>query len=210
MSTDRVTEPEATGPEATEPQTTELQTTELQTTELQTTEFEAADGPAAQPESPSADPSQLAAPAPAAAQSHPDQLTQPLLPQQGQLLFPEQGQQPEYATGAQPTYSSSPQQPYAAGAQPHQGYAAAQQPQGSQQPQGTAATAHQAARKPSPRTSPIVWGALILVFCAFVAVSTAGGSIDPVVWLIATIIGLGSILLIVGIAVLVRSSRERR
>lgn len=209
MSTDRVTEPEATGPEATEPQTTDFEAAEPAdaAAEGQATAAEgaaatgaapaegvAADGPTAQPESPSADPSQLPAPPPAAAaaaQSHPDPLTQPLLPQQGQPLFPEQGQQPAYATGAQP----------------HQGYAAAQQPQ---QPQGTAATAHQAARKPSPRTSPIVWGALILVFCAFVAVSTAGGSIDPVVWLIATIIGLGSILLIVGIAVLVRSSRERR
>lgn len=60
------------------------------------------------------------------------------------------------------------------------------------------------------RTSPIVWGALILVFCAYVAVRTMGVAVDPTAWLITTITGLGALLLIVGIAVLVRGQRERR
>ena len=64
--------------------------------------------------------------------------------------------------------------------------------------------------KPRPRTSPIVFGALILVFCAYVAVRAAGGSIDPIAWLITTILGLGALLLLVGVAVLVRGSRDRR
>lgn len=72
------------------------------------------------------------------------------------------------------------------------------------------AGASPALRKPRPRTSPIVWGSLILMFCAYVAVRTAGGSIDPTAWLITTILGLGTLLLGVGIAVLVRSSRDKR
>lgn len=64
-------------------------------------------------------------------------------------------------------------------------------------------------RKPRPRTSPIVWGALILVFCAYVAVRAAGGSIDLTAWLITTILGLGALLLVVGVAVLVRTSRDK-
>ncbi|MGO2140931.1 MAG: hypothetical protein ACTH30_11015 [Leucobacter sp.] len=65
-------------------------------------------------------------------------------------------------------------------------------------------------KRPRPRTSPIVWGALILVFCAYVAVRAAGGSIDVTAWLITTILGLGALLLVVGVAVLVRSSGDRR
>ncbi|GAA2822811.1 hypothetical protein FB468_1663 [Leucobacter komagatae] len=67
-----------------------------------------------------------------------------------------------------------------------------------------------AQKRPRPRTSPIVWGALILVFCAYVAVRAAGGSIDVTAWLITTILGLGALLLVVGVAVLVRSSGDRR
>lgn len=60
-----------------------------------------------------------------------------------------------------------------------------------------------------PRSGPIVAGTLLLVLCAYVAVRTAGGSIDATTWIIATIIGLGALLLIVGIAVLVRTPRKR-
>ncbi len=64
--------------------------------------------------------------------------------------------------------------------------------------------------KPTPRTSPIVWGSLILVFCAYVFVRTEGWSVDTTTWLITTIIGLGALLLVVGIAVLLRNTRQNR
>ncbi|MFF8817210.1 hypothetical protein ACF07D_04320 [Leucobacter sp. NPDC015123] len=76
-------------------------------------------------------------------------------------------------------------------------------------PAAAPAPVQTAARKPRPRTSPIVWGALILVFCAYVAVRAAGGSIDVTTWLITTILGLGTLLLVVGVAVLVRTSRDK-
>lgn len=61
-----------------------------------------------------------------------------------------------------------------------------------------------------PRTSPIVWGSLILVFCAYLVVREAGGRIDPTVWLISCVLGLGVLLLTVGVVVLVRSPRQRQ
>ena len=76
-------------------------------------------------------------------------------------------------------------------------------------PAGSPLPAQPRGRKPRPRTTPIVWGSLILVFCAYVAVRAAGGAIDPATWIITTILGLGALLLVVGIAVLVRSQRER-
>lgn len=65
-------------------------------------------------------------------------------------------------------------------------------------------------RKLRPRSGPIVWGALILVFCAYVAARTVGFSVDTTVWVITSIIGIGALLLLVGIAVLIRSARDRR
>lgn len=60
-----------------------------------------------------------------------------------------------------------------------------------------------------PRTGPIVWGALILAFCAYVAQRTiAPGAVDTSAWLIVGVIGLGLLLLIVGVIVLVRSDRR--
>ena len=56
-----------------------------------------------------------------------------------------------------------------------------------------------------PRSGPIVWGALILVFCAYVAQLTLGGGVDTTAWLIGTVIGLGVLLLVVGGAVLFRN-----
>ena len=64
--------------------------------------------------------------------------------------------------------------------------------------------------KPTPRTSPIVWGSLILVFCAYVFVRAEGWSVDTTTWIIMTIIGIGALLLVVGLAVLLRNSRERQ
>ncbi|WP_053354122.1 hypothetical protein [Leucobacter musarum] len=66
-------------------------------------------------------------------------------------------------------------------------------------------------RSPGPRTGPIVWGALILVFCGYIAQQVFGlGGMDPTVWITATVIGLGVLLLGVGVAVLVRNRRLDR
>lgn len=62
----------------------------------------------------------------------------------------------------------------------------------------------------SPRSGPIVAGTLVLVFCAYVVVQTLGGRVDATTWIIGTILGLGALLLLVGIAVLTRGSRDRR
>lgn len=62
-----------------------------------------------------------------------------------------------------------------------------------------------------PRTGPIVWGSLMLLFCAYVVQQTiAPGSIDALTWAIASVIGLGVLLLLVGLAVIVRSARGPR
>ena len=62
-----------------------------------------------------------------------------------------------------------------------------------------------------PRTSPIVWGALILAFCAFVAqLRFSGSTLDANTWLILTTIGLGVLLLVVGAVVLIRNRSPRR
>ena len=64
--------------------------------------------------------------------------------------------------------------------------------------------------RPRPRTGPIVWGALVLAFCAYVATSIANnGAVDTRSWIITTVIGLGVLLLGVGVAVLFRSGRRR-
>src|SRR5690606_346219 len=58
------------------------------------------------------------------------------------------------------------------------------------------------ALKPGPRTGPIVWGALVLAFCGYIAQRVFGsGAADTAWWIAATVVGLGVILLIVGIAV---------
>ncbi|PRI10561.1 hypothetical protein [Leucobacter massiliensis] len=59
-----------------------------------------------------------------------------------------------------------------------------------------------------PRTSPIVWGALILAFCGYAAQRAfGGGELDTAWWITATVIGLGLLLLAVGGAVLLRNRR---
>ena len=60
-----------------------------------------------------------------------------------------------------------------------------------------------------PRTGPIVWGALVLAFCIYIAQrSFAPATVDTTAWLISGVIGLGVLLLIVGLVVLVRGSRR--
>lgn len=120
------------------------------------------------------------------------------------------------AQGAQPEPSAEGTQPYTGGqptAQPTEPFTASFTPAPeAQAPKAQTPAAPQPAARTSlrTRTSPIVWGALILVFCAYVAVRTMGVAVDPTAWLITTITGLGALLLIVGIAVLVRGQRERR
>lgn len=66
------------------------------------------------------------------------------------------------------------------------------------------------AEKTRPRTGPIVWGALFLVFCAYVVQrELAPASVDTAVWIAFTVIGLGVLLLAVGIAVVIRSANSR-
>lgn len=106
-------------------------------------------------------------------------------------------EQPSVEPAPQPTVQATAQQ------------ATAQQAT-AQQPTARQPAAQQGPQKARPRTSPIVWGALILVFCAYVSVQALGGSVDPTAWLITTMLGLGLLLLGVGVAVLVRGSRDRR
>ena len=60
-----------------------------------------------------------------------------------------------------------------------------------------------------PRSSPIVWGALILAFCGYVVQRTlAPGNLDTTTWITTVTIGLGVLLLGVGAAVLIRNQRR--
>lgn len=64
-------------------------------------------------------------------------------------------------------------------------------------------------RKPAPRTGPIVWGALVLAFCGYIAQRMLGtDGFDAATWIAATTIGLGVLLLGVGAAVLIRNRRR--
>lgn len=75
----------------------------------------------------------------------------------------------------------------------------------------SSARADAPARRSGPRTGPIVWGALILAFCAYVAQRTFGsGPLDTTAWVIVTVLGLGVLLLGVGFAVILRNRSGRR
>lgn len=67
-------------------------------------------------------------------------------------------------------------------------------------------------RGPRPvRSGPIVWGALVLVACAFVAQQVlAPGTLDATAWVTAIVLGLGVLLLVAGIAAVVKQSRRDR
>lgn len=65
------------------------------------------------------------------------------------------------------------------------------------------------ARPVGPRTSPIIWGTLILVFCGYIAQRTFGGvRADDSLWIIGTVMGLGLLLLGVGLTVILRNRRR--
>lgn len=58
-----------------------------------------------------------------------------------------------------------------------------------------------------PRSGPIVWGGLLLAFCAWIAGRTfAPDHFDTQLWLIAVAIGLGVLLLGVGVFIALRGS----
>lgn len=60
-----------------------------------------------------------------------------------------------------------------------------------------------------PRSGPIVWGVIVLAFCVYTAFQAISpGSIDGTTFVIAATIALGLLLLAVGAAVIVRSSRR--
>lgn len=84
------------------------------------------------------------------------------------------------------------------------------EPQTQPQPQPAVHHSRVAPVKSGPRTGSIVWGALVLVFCTYVASVQLGNTIDPATWIIATFIGLGVLLLAVGGAIVVRNARDRR
>lgn len=76
-----------------------------------------------------------------------------------------------------------------------------------QQPQQAASP--KPASLPGPRTGPIIWGAMIIAFCGYVAQRVFGGpGPDGSWWLIASVLGLGVLLLGVGIAVILRNRRN--
>lgn len=67
-------------------------------------------------------------------------------------------------------------------------------------PHGSSPTRHA-----GPRVGPIVWGALILTFCGYITQRVfAGPGVDGSWWLIASIIGLGVLLLGIGLTVILR------
>lgn len=122
------------------------------------------------------------------------------------------------SAGATESSSATEPQPGAQfSAQPPTG---PQSPTGPQQPLGpppTGAPANeQASRRPArverrPQTGTIVWGVLMLAFCAYMAVQIlAPDSIDITTFVIAGTIGLGVILLAVGAIVVIRSNRNSR
>lgn len=64
----------------------------------------------------------------------------------------------------------------------------------------------QPAKHTGPRTGPIIWGVIILAFCGYVAQRRfGGGDIDGSWWIIATVIGLGVLLLGIGLTVVLRN-----
>ena len=82
------------------------------------------------------------------------------------------------------------------------------------QPQTPAMPPHAARssnERPRPRTSPIVWGAIVLAFCAFSAAQLiAPGALDGSAFVIATIIALGVLMLVVSIVVIARNAHRSK
>lgn len=70
-------------------------------------------------------------------------------------------------------------------------------------------TAPQPPAKSRPRSGPIVWGTLMLAFCAWVTQRTLFPDIVQTgLWIALTVLGLGALLLIVGVSVAMRGKRD--
>ena len=107
---------------------------------------------------------------------------------------------PEFPQSAPQEQPEQPEQPAQQAQQAHPAAAA---------PAPASAPAPAPRRKPAPRTGPIVWGALVLAFCGYIAQRMLGtDGFDAATWIAATTIGLGVLLLGVGAAVLIRNRRR--
>lgn len=61
-----------------------------------------------------------------------------------------------------------------------------------------------------PRTGPIIWGALLLAFCAWVGQRTLfPDTVAPEMWITAVVLGLGLLLLTVGVMVALRGDSDK-
>ena len=117
---------------------------------------------------------------------------------------PETGAEPSVQPATTPLFPTTPIE----AAQPVPPLQPAQpaQPEQPAQPAQPAQDDH----RTGPRTGPIIWGALILAFCAYVGQKAFGtGSLDAITWITITTIGLGTLLLLVGITVVVRGRRTK-
>lgn len=62
-----------------------------------------------------------------------------------------------------------------------------------------------------PKIGPIVWGVLVLAFCAYTASQVvAPGNVDGTTFVIAATISLGVLLLVIGAAVIIRGAKAPR
>lgn len=58
------------------------------------------------------------------------------------------------------------------------------------------------------RSGPIVWGVVVLTFCAFVAqLIVSPAAVSPWAWITGLVLLVGLILLVVGVSVLVRQRK---
>lgn len=86
----------------------------------------------------------------------------------------------------------------------------AAQPQPAQQQQQAPARPLAPTGPRPTRVGTIVWGAMVLVACAFVAQATlAPGTLDATAWVTALVLGLGVLLLVAGVAAVVKQARRR-
>lgn len=75
-----------------------------------------------------------------------------------------------------------------------------------QHPQPAAQPPATPRKRSRPRSGPIIWGTLILAFCAWITQRTfAPETSSTGLWIATTVLGLGALLLIVGVSVVLRT-----
>lgn len=114
----------------------------------------------------------------------------------GEEAFPAPA--PPSAQSAQPTPPARPTPPAPAPGRP-----------GADRPDGPDAPSdRRSGARTGPRSGSIVWGVLVLAFCAYVVQRVlAPGTVDAALWVTGTLLGLGAVLLIVGFGLLLRRER---